>query len=533
VTVVAEELPSWMPEKSKEEIKHLEAKRLRERSRLSLRESIISLRYARTNKYQWHTMPFFLMHLLACAYADISSLELIRAAAQTKFGSVTRLMKKIGTLVEIGIDLPRSIEITRKEARLPYLRDFLQRLAQVTKIGEDVIAFLNKEYNTFMIMYSSESERSNTRLRRFTEAYSAILSSAALVVLIMIFAGMFWGGGVQLINFTVPAVIMLYAIFAMIFYLGSPVLKLVSREGRSEALSQYLKLDKFALWGTLILYVCSMTLLIFGFVPGYLGIMLCMFSGLPALIVGRLGRAKLNMIGSLDERFPEFIMMLSTSLATMGASIIQSFRDISRLDFGKLSPHIKRMALRLELGISKEVSWSTFKRETSSELMRIHVDAFAQANSYGAPAKLTGPVITNSAIFLLTLRKRVEETAALMKGIAVPMTPILCAIMGLVMAIVETFSDMFIRFQSSGIPTFFAEALPVSEIVPYIYLLIFTLSLVNAFIIYEICGEQEFSMSYYLGYFIAAGWLAYFLCLTVVANYLSFIGVSRLAPMPF
>ncbi|MBS7629719.1 type II secretion system F family protein, partial [Candidatus Bathyarchaeota archaeon] len=218
MTVILEELPSWMPKESKKDLERLEAKKIKERTKFSLRERLFLLIYARTNKYQWHTMPFFLMHMLACAYADISSLELVKTAAQTRFGSITSLMKKINLLVEMGIDLPRSIEITRKEARLPYLRDFLQRLAQVARIGEDVIVFLNKEYSTFMIMYSSECERANIRLRRLIEAYSAILSSAALIVLIIIFSGMLWGGGITLVSSTVPAVIMIYVIFALTFY---------------------------------------------------------------------------------------------------------------------------------------------------------------------------------------------------------------------------------------------------------------------------------------------------------------------------
>ncbi|MEM4234801.1 MAG: hypothetical protein QXU75_06605, partial [Candidatus Methanomethylicaceae archaeon] len=355
----------------------------------------------------------------------------------------------------------------------------------------------------------------------------------ALIVLIMIFSGMFWGGGISLVSGTVPGVIMIYLIFALIFYFSSPLIKLISRQEKTDALAQYLKLEKTALRGTMILYLLTLSLLILGFVPRNLGIMLCMFSGLPALMVGYVGRRRLKIIENLDERFPEFVTILSTSLATMGTSIIQSFRDISRLDFGKLSPYIKRMAARLELGIDKNLSWTSFKKETSSELIRLHVDAFARANYYGAPAKIIGPIITNSAIFLLTLRKRVEETAALMKGIVIPMVPILCAIMGLVMAIVETFSEMFIRFQSAGIYTLFAEAISVTAISPYIYSVICALSIVNAFIIHEVSGEQEFSFCFYLGYFIITGWLSYFLCLTVVTNYLSYIGLSRVTPLPF
>jgi archaellum biogenesis protein FlaJ (TadC family) len=308
---------------------------------------------------------------------------------------------------------------------------------------------------------------------------------------------------------------------------------LVSCGERSEELTRLLKLDKLVLRVTLALSVCVLALLMLGLLPRDFGLILEAVTGLPALLIGYFGLRKTKKIEVLDERFPEFITMLATSLSTLGTSLMFAFQDIARLDFGKLSSYVKRMATRLGLGISKNTSWSSFKKETSSELVRIHVDAFVEANSYGAPAKLFGPLITNSSIFLLSLRKRAGETAALMKGIVVPMHPVLCAIMGLVMAIVSTFSKLFKQFQASGIAVLFVGELSVPVISNYIYILIFALSLINAFILYEITGEQEFNMTFYTGLFIVSGWMTYYLFLTMVANYLALIGLSKIAPVPF
>ncbi|MGC8936340.1 MAG: type II secretion system F family protein [Candidatus Methanomethylicaceae archaeon] len=533
MTVVAKELPPWMSKKDKEEMELLEAKKIKERTKVSFKDRLLALRHARTIKYQWHTLPFFLMHMLVCAYADISSLEIVRATSRSNFGSITKFMKKISVLVELGIDLPRSIEITRKDARLPYFRDFLQRFSQIAKMGEDMIAFLNKEYGNFMIVYSSDMERSNTRLRRFTEAYSAILSSGILIVMIMIFSGMIWGAGLEFISAVVPGVIVIYGLFSVFFYVYSPVVKMISNSERSENVERLLKFEKLLLRLTLIACTAVLVLLIFGLAPRDLGIIILSVAGLPLLIIGYLGRRRIKVIESLDERFPEFMTMLTTSLSNLGTSIIYAFQDIAKLDFGKLSPHIKSLAAKFGVGISKTKSWESFKKNTSSELIRIHVEAFNEASLYGSPAKVFGPLITNSSIFLLTLRKRVEETAALMRGIVVPMHPILCAIMGLIMAIVETFSEMFKQFQHSGISIVFGRMLSVSGIATYVYILIFALSIINAFIIHEISGEQEFNMSFHTGLFLLSGWMAYYLCLTLVANYLSYIGLSRMVPVPF
>jgi archaellum biogenesis protein FlaJ (TadC family) len=105
--------------------------------------------------------------------------------------------------------------------------------------------------------------------------------------------------------------------------------------------------------------------------------------------------------------------------------------------------------------------------------------------------------------------------------------------MGLVMAIVSTFSKLFKQFQASGIAVLFVGELSVPVISNYIYILIFALSLINAFILYEITGEQEFNMTFYTGLFIVSGWMTYYLFLTMVANYLALIGLSKIAPVPF
>jgi archaellum biogenesis protein FlaJ (TadC family) len=214
----------------------------------------------------------------------------------------------------------------------------------------------------------------------------------------------------------------------------------------------------------------------------------------------------------------------------MGTSMMFAFRDVARLDFGKLSPYIRRMSARLELGIDKKLSWSFLQRETSSELVRIHSEAFSASNIYGAPAREYGPTIANSALFMLTLRRRVEETSALMKGIAVPMTPVLSAIMGLIMGIITQFVSVFKTFQSQGLTFIFgfssADSLPVLQ--SYIYIMILILIIVNAFILQEVDGEQDFDFTYYIGMFTIASWLIYFISSTAVSGYLQGIGLANL-----
>ncbi|MEJ5292641.1 MAG: type II secretion system F family protein [Candidatus Methanosuratincola sp.] len=528
VQAETKEIPLWMPQKSVEELQKIEAKKARERFRLSLRDQLESLLFARTNKKIWHSMPFFIMHILACSYAEVSSIELVRVSSRTRYGAITRVMKRIGALVDLGIELQRACEISRKDMKTPYLRDFLQRFSQIAKMGEDMITFLTKEYNSFMTMYTSEMERTLTRLKRFTEAYSAILSSSVLIVLILVFTSVLWGAGVEATGYVMPAILVIYAIFAFIFYVSSPCARRISPHYLEKDLASTIRLSRLVLKitvGVNLLLIMMLTLQLIPLAVGSLGAAL---SGLPALLIGYMGLKRTRGMSSLDERFPEFVTMLTTSLSTTGTSLTYAFREISRLDFGSLSRFIKKMYSRLEIGIEKAIAWDALKKEISSDLISIHSEAIAEANRLGAPAKLYGPLIANSSLFSLTLRRRVEETAALMKGIVVPMHPILCAIMGLIMAILTQFIAIFSQFEQQGLPVIFATVPSLASIEAYIYIVLGTLTFVNAFVLHEIGGEQEFDLTFYLGLFITTGWLTYFFCFTSVSAYLESIGLGRM-----
>ena len=527
VSEATRELPKWMPEQVKEDIQKIEAKKVEEKFKPSMKDQITSMRYASLNKRTWHTMPFFLVYLLSCSYADISSLELVKTSGSAKFGPISDVMKKIGSLVELGVELTRACEVTRKEAKLPYLRDFLQRFAQIARVGEDMITFLTKEYTSFMIMYTSSTERSLTRLKRFAEAYSAILSSSVLIVLIMIFTGMIWGGGVSMVSYVLPGLLLIYLMFAYVFYTGAPFVKMITQGDRPPSLSKLVGLSKLVTRATLIISLALVTLLCLGIVPAEIGMLGIALSGLPAFIVGWLGLRYTKKIDAIDERFPDFITMFSTSMSTTGVSLMFAFREISKLDFGKLTSHVKRMRAMLDIGIDKRVTWSTLQKETSSELLRIHTEAFSDAVTYGAMAKNVGPLVSNSSLFVLTMRRRVEETSALLKGMVVPVHPIMCAIMGLIMAIIIQFEQIFTSYQSTGMPMIFVSSIPIPLVSSYIYILVTALTLVNAFIVHEVGGEQDFTLPYYLGILIVTGWLGYYFSFTTISSYLYSIGLGQ------
>jgi archaellum biogenesis protein FlaJ (TadC family) len=516
-----------MPEQSEKYIQKLEAKKVQEKLKPSLKDRLTSVLYSSEIKKTWKMMPFFILHLLTCSYSDVSSIDLVKTASNSSFGPITKHLKKVRTLLNLGMELGRSFELIRNEVKYLYLRDFFQRFAQVAKLGEDLTAFLNKEFNTFMIIYTSAMERSLTRLKRLSEAYSAILSSSCVILLITIFTGIIWGGGMDLLVYMFPSLLITHLLLAYAFYIYTPIKRIISTEEVNDKIKSVMKLDKPLSIITIIANLAIVSLLTLHILPRDFGLITAALCGAPALIIGTIGQKNLNEIQAYDERFPEFISMLSISLSTVEVSITFAFRDIAKLDFGKLAPFIRRMQMRLDLGLNTNVSWKSFRKEISSELIRVHTDTFENAIRLGSPAKDIGPLISNSSLYVLSERKRIAEVSALLKGMVTPIHPILCAIMGLIMAIVSFFISIFQQYQNMNVPVMFVTMPSLPLIEAYFYTHIVTMSIINAFVVHQVEGQTEFTLLLNIGLFILSGWFAYFASLTFLSSYLQGLGASK------
>jgi len=524
------QLPVWMPQESGEYTQQLEAKKAQEKIRPSLRDKFSSIIYASMIKRIWQMMPFFMLHMLSCSYSEISSVELVKTSSESNFGPITNHMKKIDALLKLGMEMSRTCEVIRREVKSLYLRDFFQRFAQVARLGEDMPTFLTKEYNTLMVIYASTMERSLTRLKRFSEAYSAILSSSVVILVITVFSGIIWGGGMELMAYMFPSMLLCYLIFTYSFYYYSPTIRIISTGATESRIADLMRIDRPVAMGTVVANLAFVTLLTLHILPREIGLVMAGLTGIPALVLGRMGLRRADKIQVLDERFPEFNSMLSVSLSTLDASTTYAFKDISKMDFGKLTPFIKRMQTRLELGLSPKTSWQSFRQEISSELIRDHTETYERAIALGAPARDVGPLVSNSSLFVLTERRRVGEVAALLKGIVTPMHPILCAIMGLIMAIIELFITVFQGYQGLNLPIVFLVMPPLQMIEAYFYVYMGAMTIVNAFIIHQVVGQTEFSFMSEIGLLTLTGWIAYYLSMTVLSTYLQGLVSGSLLP---
>jgi len=474
-------------------------------------------------------MPTFLLHLSSCSLSEISRIKLLKIVLKNEYSYITNLLKKINVLVELGYEQAKACEIVANQTSVDYLRDFFLRFAQSIKVGEDVSEFLLREYESFMAVYTSEYERSMIRLKRLCEAYSAILSSTIFVSVTMVLMAMIGGADfISRLLTTLPLIASVYGILIYMFYLIAPNEKVLSLGPKVRNIEIALKVVKVAVIisiiaiGSTIISVFINLLQIQRLIP----LIMTLF-GVPLALLGYFGICQIRKVKNMDEKFPAFIATLASSIASLGTSLKNALEDVSRVDFGSLNSLIKKMKLRLEVGVDQTVCWKLFEKESCSELIRSHSEIFLDSISIGAPANKVGQLITNSSLKLLAFRKRREEVAAFLRGIILPLHPALSAIIALVVAISISFSKTVTSLQSGALDISQLQIMniPPTEIIEvYFCSLIFIVIIANALIMYIVEGGTIFALSYYLGIFLIMGGLIYFVVLNLTEAFLTSIG---------
>ncbi len=487
-----------------------------------------SLKSFRLAKNVWYIMPKFLLHLLACSMAKISSLEIVRSVAKENYGYITKILQKIIALINLGFDQNRAYELTARKISISYLRDFILRFAQAIRIGEEAEAFFTREYTAFISTFKSRFDRTMVTLHRLSEAHSAILSSSILIMAIMVFVSMIWGFSQQIVINLILAVVGVHFTMAYVFYLLSPREHVVSPDARPAKLDALLRSSRML--SMMLLMICFAVLGLH--MLGLLNLMLTAFSiigigGLAAL-VGWLGTKWIAKIKSYDKRFPEFISSVAAGLSSLGASLKRVMDDIVKIDFGPLNNLIKRMKARLDIDVDENLCWKLFQNEVGSDLIVSHTAIFNEAIRLGAPISKVGQIVSESAITLLDLRRRIEEILAFLKGIMLPIQSALYAIMGLILVIINSFSEVISQFSEMELPMVVLN-IPSSTHLEGLFAIVLTaISIANAAILFFVSGQTPFTFTYYLGLFLAIGWAAYFVTYTFVGEVLKSIGLQSI-----
>jgi flagellar protein FlaJ len=415
-----------------------------------------------------------LTYMSAIATAGISRSQLFEYTAGLSY-STSVLFRRIHWAAQrLNYDYVQACEAVAETLTDENLRSLLLRFSSSLASGEGEGPFLAREMEVQLELYGKAYERDLESLQRWTDAYVALMVSAALIVVISLVSMMIYSVGAGLIVGLAAVVIGTTFLGSWIVYSVAPL------EVKSCSLAEYSHERHFA--ALLARYILPIGLaasagtMLLGFSLPFAFITMSIFF----FPVGLLAMREDLQIDRRDRDVASVLRAMGSMVTAMGSTVSEALARLNRRSLGSLEPQVKRLHVRLRTGLRSELSWTRFSAESGSELVTRTVRIFWDGVRLGGDAeKISGlaAMLAQKVSLLRSSRKLVSSTFTF---IMVPLHVALLSILLFVSEVLAVFGSKMAEVQSQGLSSDVANEANVSTT------LLFSapdISLVRSFII--------------------------------------------------
>lgn len=381
-------------------------------------------------------------YMASLATAKVSRDVLFTRAASLNLSS-TPYFQEINTLVErLSYDYAEACRAVSDRVKDHEVSTLLKRMAGSLNSGEDQAEFLTREAAALAEIYVAEYERDVESLRKWTDAYSALIVSAGLIVVVSIISLMIYSLGMGMIVGTVGITVMINAGGAWVIYATVP------REGftRAAGLSSVQQRRAVFLFRTLVplsAVVGALTWVL----GANIGIAFIIV-GLALLPAGWVMYMDSRRLNKQDSDIANTVRLLGGVTSAIGTTVQDAIGKIDRRSLASLQEDVRRLEIRMNAGISPDACWKRFVKETGSELIERTIRIFWDALTLGGEAGQTGK---NAAFFASRIAIIREKRALVANMFGYLVWPMHASMVGLMIFIV-TIMDLFATSLASAAP---------------------------------------------------------------------------------
>lgn len=215
----------------------------------------------RTNK---RTLQFDLFaqlsYMSAIATAGVSRNDLFEHAAKLPYSSAQYFKNVTFAARTLNVDYAQACRMEADATDSEDVRGLLLRLAGSLASGENETKFLKRESGVIGERYSNQHAREVESLKKWTDAYVALIVAAALIVIVAIISMMIYEVGVAFVMGLAVGMVGVSCLGAWIIYVSAPHEIKTRASGPSSKL-QKLGQALFNITTPLALALCSIVLL--------------------------------------------------------------------------------------------------------------------------------------------------------------------------------------------------------------------------------------------------------------------------------
>jgi len=447
-----------------------------------------------------------LSYLAAISTSGISRSGLFEYAAKMPYVSARYFKRAVFVAKAFNHDYAEASRIVGLNTKEPDVKGFLLRLSGALSSGEDIATFLQREAEVSSDSYGNQYERRLETLRKWTDAYVALIMTTAIVTIVAV-VSMIIG------NVTTAFVLGMSSLTILVTIAGVWLIyRAAPREGKIHSLQVRSKEQNLARHlARLTLPFAVILVVIMLFMKMDLGYAL-VAAGVCVFPLGMISKIDDAKIDKRDNEVAGLLRSLGGVSQAIGATVNEA---MARLDFrslGSLRGDVNLLYTRLLAGISPRLCWEQFVGETGSEQVKRSVRTFLDGVFLGGEPELVGNSASAFAMKVSLLRAKRGLIESGMLWLAIVMHIVLSVLVVFVYQILVSFTALIEQvlpgdvgaaaLQATGLPAFGMYGGASAEL-DLLHLMVITIVLVlsfaNATAIYATSGGHIYKLFFYLG----------------------------------
>ena len=455
-------------------------------------------------------MDFFcqLSYMAAIATSGISRSGLFYYASRLPYLSA-RYFKKVEFVAKaFNHDYAGACNIVGQATKESEVKSLLLRLSGALSSGEDIVNFVERESEVFSDSYGSRYERRLEVLKKWVDAYIALIMTSAIVTVMAVVTLMI--GNVTTVFILTLSVLTIVVTIAgaWLIYRSAP------REIKTHSLPYRSREQALVKAGVkLILSLAVIVALALWMMKVDLG-WIMITAGVIIFPLGLVSWIDDNKIDKRDTDVPGFLRSLGGVSQAIGATANEA---MGRLDFrslGSLTEEVSLLYTRLLARIDPNLCWERFVGDTGSEQVNRSVRIFWDGIALGGEPQKVGNAASAFAMKITLLRAHRKLIASGFLWLTIIMHIVLSVLLIFIYRTLITFTELITTMAPKNIDTQVMPSIPTfglysgsSSELELLYVMviviIIVLSLANTFAIYAASGGHIFNSFLYLSMTIA------------------------------
>lgn len=344
-----------------------------------------------------------------------------------------------------------ALGILAERVKNDMLRSMLNRYANSIESGVPDEDFLVRELGTIRTVYRNSYEQGLEMLKKWGDAYIAMLFSSSLVgIIIMVSIAIFSPDDVQAtlrMSYFIVIAVAVFGIFTMYKSVPSDEKTHTLDKGSKEQ-GMIKRMEKKILPIAIGVSVLLFSMSALSLIPDAYGLVM-LFVGILLLPLGIIGYLDDHNIVFRDSDFCVFIRSLGAVMGGKGSSIGHALAEIDRKSLTQLEPLINGVYSKLNLGLDEAQSWERFISESGSNLIYKYLNIYRDAVELGGAPDKIGEIVGSSMLEQVLLREKRNTIAMGFVVLLIPMHAMMIAIFLFLFRILVTMSEAIANVMNS------------------------------------------------------------------------------------